>query len=44
MHHLMSKVIKIQKELVDQILQKQASLLQVQRSLEVCSIFDMQEL
>ena len=44
LHHLMNKVTKIEKELLDQILQKQASLLQVQRNLEACSISDMQEL
>ena len=38
----MNKVTKIEKELLDQILQKQASLLQVQRNLEACLISDMQ--
>ena len=42
LHHLMNKVTKIEKELLDQILQKQASLLQVQHNLEACSISDMQ--
>ena len=44
LHHLMNRVTKIQKELVDQILQNQASLLQVQRNLGACSISDMREL
>ena len=44
LHHLMNKVTKIEKELLDQIPQKQASLLQVQHNLEACSIPDMQKL
>ena len=38
----MNKLTKIEKEVLDQILQKQASLLQVQHNLEACSISDMQ--